>query len=152
MSEKKNGAVRTLISSMQRNAKLSTSMSFFIVDQFRSIRSESIKRRKSSYSVDPEIGIDEFRKCLSIFRFQISIYILVIILSITLCIFGVGGLLTWVVCMYASMMYIIYIRDLQRARLLLRRWDLRTTSLPLTWKRFFAMVMKNPKCLLPFGE
>lgn len=152
MADKKQGAAMTLISSMKRNAKQSTSMSRFLIDQFRTIKSENLKRKATDYSVDPEITIEEFRRRFAIFKTQVIVYMLAMLVSLSLCVFGIGGLLSWVVLTYASMMYLICAREMQRAKLLLKRWDLRSTPLPLSWKRFFLIVKKNPRCLLPFGE
>ena len=142
-------AKRGMGAEMQRTIDNSSA----IVDNIRSgykSSSQTIKdRKKKGYAVSEDMSREDFEKSFKNFRLQITVYFIVFFISVLMAIFSNSLIIPSLVAMYAFAFYLIYIRDIHRGRIILKRWDLRDTPLTLTWKTFFRAVRKNPKILLP---
>jgi hypothetical protein len=149
MSDKKKSSKTTIAGEVMKNISLTTAFGRKTIDDIKSGSTTLRERRKKTYAVDPDMTPDEFKKSFLNFRIQVQIYLTVFFISIIMLIFQIGGLLTFVLSLYTFLMYLTYIRDIHRGRLLLRKWELSKASLPLTWAQFFKIVAKKPKYLIP---
>ena len=109
------------------------------------------ERREKGYAVSDEVTIEEFKKRAANFRRQVFLYGVMSIISLLISPFFVHWYVLVLASFYFLSWYVIYIRDFHRVRLLLNKWELRSTPLPLTWEKFFAIVKKNPKHLNPLS-
>lgn len=134
---------------VKRNLKNTLNTTKYIEDGFRSGIGGIKARRKKQFAVDPEMSKEEFAIAFRNFRIQVQIYQCVAILGAILAVFSSSPYLCILASLYASAWYVIYIRDVHRGRLILKRWDLATTPAPLTWSQFFRIMKKSPKYLVP---
>jgi hypothetical protein len=139
----------TIAGEVRKNIHLTSALSRNIISEFVSSSKTLKARRQKEYAVDPEMSRDEFEKSFRNFRIQVQIYQIVFLMALMMALTKFGGLLTEVVGLYAFLMYITYIRDIHRGRLLLRRWSLANTKIPLKWGQFLQIVKKKPKYLIP---
>lgn len=110
------------------------------------------QRRLQPYSVAPDVDMRAFQKRFGVFRTQVQLY--------QIGFFGFGGYcvatasmnpIHLLAALWCAGWYVSYIRDIHRARVVLKNWELRNKPLPLTWKVFFKNVLKKPSILVPFA-
>lgn len=140
---------KTITGEMRRNLEAHVGYSKELFNGFAGIGSDIKERRQKSYSVSDDVDFEEFQRRSIIFRRQIFLYGIMSILS-----FAIAPLFThWYILVlagtYMATWYVIYIRDVHRVRLLLKRWDLRSTPLSLSWRGFLEIIKKSPKYLNP---
>lgn len=143
---KSRSKIRTEIT---RSVKNSTA----IVDNIRdgySASNSSIKNRKSkSYAVAENVTREEFEIGFRNFRLQVTVYIFVFVIAMLMLLFSDSFAIPCLISLYSLSWYLIYIRDIHRGRIILRKWEIRHTPLNLSWSLFFSLVKKNPKILFP---
>lgn len=146
---KKPRAKKTVGGEIKRNISAHIGFSKELYSGFSGIGSAIKDRRSKSYSVSDDVDFDEFSKRAKIFRRQVFLYAIMAIISFLISPFFIHWYVLVLAGVYMATWYIIYIRDVHRVRLLLRRWELRTTPLALTWAGFYEIVKKSPKYLNP---
>lgn len=142
---------RTMAGEMKRNLKANLGFGRGIFALFAASGNSIRERREKPYAVAEDVTPEEFRKRSINFRRQVFLYGAMSILSFVIAPLFEHWYIMTLAGTYCATWYVIYIRDVHRVRLILNRWELRSTPLPLTWNKFFAIIKKNPKYLNPLS-
>ena len=146
-----DGKKKTMAGEMKRNLQANVAFGRGLFSLFAESGKSIKERREKTYAVADDVSIEEFKRRSVIFRRQVFLYGFMAILSFLLSPLFIHWHVLTLAGMYCATWYVIYIRDVHRVRLILNKWNLRSTPLSLTWTQFFNIIKKNPKYLNPLS-